>query len=170
MLKPVLLAAFGEERLEDGGAVGGEDAGGYFYLMVEARVGEDFEAGADGAAFGVVGAVDEAWDAGLNDGASAHATRLDRDVERSTGEAVVAEKAGGFAKDNHFRVGSGVIVADGAIAGTAENLAVVDEHGADGDFAGYSCGARFSDRLLHELDVCFHLPRENNTRGEEKLN
>ena len=28
------LAAFSEERLEDGGAVGGEDARGDFYMMV----------------------------------------------------------------------------------------------------------------------------------------
>src|SRR5260370_19539078 len=59
-LKCVLLAAFCEERLEDGGAVVGEDAGGDFDVMVEARVGEDFEAGADGAAFGIGGAGAEA--------------------------------------------------------------------------------------------------------------
>ena len=122
----MLLAAFGEERLEDGGAVGREDAGGDFYLMVEARVGEDFEAGADGAAFGVVGTVNEAWDAGLDDSAGAHAAGLDGDVERGVGEAVVAEKARGFAENDHFRVGSGVIAADGAIAGAGQNLAVVD--------------------------------------------
>jgi hypothetical protein len=33
-LKPVPLAAFGEERLEDGGAVCGEDARGDFYVVV----------------------------------------------------------------------------------------------------------------------------------------
>ena len=48
----------GEERLQDRRAVRGEDAGSDFHLMVEAGAGEDFEAGADGAAFGIVGAVD----------------------------------------------------------------------------------------------------------------
>ncbi len=84
------LTAFAEERLEDGGAVGGEDAGRDFNLMVEARVGEDFEAGADGAAFGIVGAVDEARNTGLDDGACAHAAGLDGDVERGITKAVVA--------------------------------------------------------------------------------
>jgi len=65
--KPVLLAACGEERLDDGGTFGGEDARNDFYLMVEARVGEDFEAGADGPAFGIVGAVDKTRDTGLED-------------------------------------------------------------------------------------------------------
>ena len=164
------LAAFGEEGLKDGGAVSGEDARGNFYVMVEARVGEDFEAGADGTALGIFGTVNEARDAGLDDGAGAHATGLDGDVERGVGEAIVAEKTSGFAKYNHFRVGRGVIVADGAIAGTGQNLAVVDEHSADRDFAGLGGSARFHQRILHELNVGFHLRRENNMREEEKRN
>jgi len=130
--------------------------------MVEAWLGEDFEAGADGAAFGVVGSVDETRDTSLDDGACAHAAGLDGDVERGISEAVVGEKAGGFAKNNHFRVGRGVIVVDGAIASTSKNLIVVDEHGADGDFAGFGGGAGFRQRFLHELNVSFHLPREDN--------
>jgi hypothetical protein len=153
------LAAFGEEGLKDGGAVGGEDARGNFYVMVEARVGEDFEAGADGTALGIFGTVNEARDAGLDDGAGAHAARLDGDVKDRIGEAMVAEKTSGFAKYNHFRVGRGVIVTDGAIAGTDQNLMVVDEHGANGDFGGFGRGTGFRERFLHELNVCFHSVR-----------
>lgn len=105
-------------------------------MVVEARVGEDFEAGADGAAFGIVGAVDETRDSGLDDRASAHAAGLEGDVERSVGKTVVAEKAGSFAEDNDFGVGGWVTVADGAVAGTGEDLAVVDEDSSNGDFAG----------------------------------
>jgi hypothetical protein len=162
----VLLAAFGEERLEDGGAVGGEDAGGDFYLVVEARVGEDFEAGAESATFGIIGAVNETADAGLDDSAGAHAAGLDGDVERGVGESVVAEKAGCLAQDNYFRMGSGVAIADGAIAGTSEDLAAMDEHGADRDFASFGSGARFSQGFLHVLDVSFHVRRENSTREQ----
>src|SRR5216683_2973105 len=153
---------FGEERLEDDGAVCGEDTGGDFHLMIKARVGEDFEAGADGAAFGIVGAVDEAGDTGLNDSARAHAAELDGDVERGIRKAVVAKKAGGFSQSNDFGVGRGVAIADGAVAGTGENPAVMDEHGADGDFAGCGGGAGLSKSFLHELNVGFHLPREDN--------
>src|SRR5437016_10332010 len=108
--------------------------------MVETRVGEDFETGANGAALGVVGSIDNAGDAGVDDCASAHAAWLDGDVERGTGKAVVAEKAGGFAKDNDFGVGCGVDIANGAVVRTGQNLAVMDQHGADGYFAGCDCG------------------------------
>jgi hypothetical protein len=137
------LAAFGEKRLEDGDAVGGEDTGRDFNLMVEAGVGKDFEAGADGAAFWIVGAVNEAWNSGLDDRTGAHAARLDGDVEGGIGQAVVAEKTGGFAKDHYFRVSRGVIVADCAIAGTGKNLAFVDEHSTNGNFAGFGGGSCF---------------------------
>src|SRR5260370_39118163 len=116
------LTAFCEERLEDGGAVGGEDAGRDFYLMVEARVGEDFEAGVDGTALGVVGTVDETRNAGLDDRASAHATGLDGDVERGISEAVVAETAGGFAQGDHVRGVNGVAIAERAGARAGEGI------------------------------------------------
>lgn len=128
-------AAFGEERLDYGGAVGCQDARGDFHLMVEARVGEDFEAGSDGAAFGVVSTVDEARDAGMDDGAGAHAAGLDGDVEGGVREAVVAEEASGFAESDDLSVRSGVTIADGTVAGTDENLAVMDENGANRDFS-----------------------------------
>jgi hypothetical protein len=83
-LKPVLLAAGCEERLNDGGTFVGENVRSDFYPMVEARVGEDFEAGADGAAFRIVGAVDETRDTGLEDCARAHTARLDGDIESGT--------------------------------------------------------------------------------------
>jgi hypothetical protein len=148
--------AFGEERLDDSGAVGGQDAPVDFHLMVEARVGEDLEAGADGAAFGVVRSVDEAGDAGLDDGTGAHAAGLDGDVEGGIRKAVIAEEAGGFAKNDDFGVGGGVAIADGAVAGTDENLAVMDEDSAYGDFVGSGCCAGLAERFLHELDIGFH--------------
>ena len=136
-------SAFSEERLEDGTAVGSEDAGGDFYLVVDAQVGEDFEARANGATFGIVGAIDDARDTRLNDGAGAHAAGLDSDVERGVRESVIAEKAGSLAEDYNFGVGGRVAIADSAVAGTSEDLAVVDEDSADRDFAGFGSGAGF---------------------------
>ncbi len=161
-LRDALLAARSEERLDDGGAVGGEDAGRDFHLMVEARVGEDFEAGADGAAFGIVGAVDEARDACLDNGAGAHTAGFDGDVERGISETVVAENAGSFAEGDDFRMRGGVAIADRAVTRTGEGFAFVDEHRADGHFADCGRGTSFGQGLLHELDLGFHLPREDN--------
>jgi hypothetical protein len=169
-LKAALLAAFGEEGLDDGGAVGGEDAGRDFDLMIQARVRKDFEAGTDGAPFGIVGAIDKARNAGLDDGAGAHAAGLDGYVQRSTSETVVAEEVGGLAKDDDFGVGSGVVVADGAITGAREDFAIVDEDCADGDFAGGRSGASFGESLLNVLDIRFHFRRENNMREGKRKN
>src|SRR6266404_1738904 len=126
-----LLSARGEKRLEHGGGFGGEDACGDFDLVVEARIGKDFEAGADGAALGVVGAIDETRDAGLNDRTGAHAAGLDGDVQGGVSETIVAEAAGGFTKHDDFGVSGRVIVADGAITGARKNLSVVNQNGAD---------------------------------------
>ncbi len=139
-------------------------------MMVEARIGKDFEAGVDGAALGVVGAVDEARDAGLNDRAGAHAAGLDGDVERCVCEAIVAEEARGFTKDDDFGVGGWIVVADSAVAGAGENLSVVNQDGSDGDFAGEGRGAGLRECFLHELEVSFHLWREDSTGKEKKRN
>lgn len=162
------LAAFGEEGLKDGGALDGQDARGDFHLMVEARVGKDFKAGADGATLRIVGAVDQARDTRLDDGARAHAARLDGDVKRGAGETIVAEKAGGLAKRDDFGVGGGIIVANRAIARTDEDFTVVDEHGANGNLASGGGRTGFRKRFLHELKVSFHVWRENNMREEQK--
>jgi hypothetical protein len=132
--------------------------------MVEARVREDFEARADGAAFGIVGSVDETRDAGLDDSARTHTAGLDCHVKSSVRNAVVAEETGAFAKHNYFGVSSRIAVADGAIPRTGENPAIMDEYGTDGHFAGFSGRTGFRQRFLHELNVSFHLRRKNNTR------
>jgi hypothetical protein len=136
--------------------------------MVEVRVREDLEAGADGAALGVVSTVDEARDTGLDDGACAHGAGLDGDVEDGVGEAIITKAASGFAKNDDFSVGGRVAIANGAIAGASEDFAVVDDYCADRDFSGLGRGASFRESLLHDLDVGLHLPRENNMREDGK--
>jgi hypothetical protein len=130
--------------------------------MVKAGVGEDFETGAHGAAFRVVGAVDEAGDAGLDDGAGAHAAGLDGDVERGIGKAIVSEKARGFAKDDDFGVGGGVVVTNGAVAGTGEDSIVVYEHCADRNFTGIGGSTGFGKSELHEMKIVGHQSHEDN--------
>ena len=51
------LTAFSEEGLEDSGAVSGENAGGDFHLMVEARVREDIDASFAAVAIAALGHV-----------------------------------------------------------------------------------------------------------------
>ncbi len=85
-----VLPAGGEEGLQNGGAFESEDSGSDFDAVIELRVGEDFEAGTDGAGLGVVAAIDEPSDARLNHRPGAHAARLGGDEQRRSPEAIVA--------------------------------------------------------------------------------
>ena len=138
--------------------------------MVKLRVGKHFKAGADGSTFGIVGAVDESRDTRLDDCARTHTARLDGDVERGIGKTVVGQEAGGLAQNDNFGVSSGVTITNCTVAGTNEDLSIVDKHCADRNFAGCRCGAGFGQGFLHESGVGFHVPRENNMRREEKRN
>ena len=124
--------------------------------MVQFRTRKDFEAGTEGAAFRVVGGIDEARNASLNDRAGTHGAGFEGDVKDGACKTVVAEEARGFAEDNDFGVGSGVAVADGAVAGTGEDAVILDEHCTDGNFAGFGGGAGFGKRELHKVEVVRH--------------
>ena len=114
------------------------------------------ETGAEGATLGIVGAVDESWDASLNDRAGAHGAGLERDVKSGVGKAVVAEDSRGLAQDDDFGMCGGVIVANGAIAGAREVRIVVNEHRADGDFAGTGGSASLLQSKAHEMEIVGH--------------
>jgi hypothetical protein len=114
------------------------------------------ETGAEGATFGIVGAVDELWDAGLDDGAGAHGAGLEGDIESGVNKAVVAENACGFAQDDDFSVRGGIIVANGAIAGAREVRIIVNQHSADGDFTGHGGSASLLQSKAHEMEIVGH--------------
>ena len=129
-------------------------------MVIQARVREDFETRADGAATTVVGAVNEFCDTGLDHGAGTHRTGLERDVHRGAGKAIVGEKAGGFAEDNHFGVGGGVVVADGVIAGLRDDFVFADDESADRNLSGRSGGAGFVESELHKIEIGGHAKKE----------
>jgi hypothetical protein len=149
--------------LEQGCGVFSEDSKGDLDLMIEFGVGKDFETGADGTAFGVVGAVDESRNAGLDHGAGAHAAWFNADIEGDTSEAVIAKNLGSFANDDNFRVGGGVAIAYRPVARTGEDSAVVHKDGANRNFACRCRSAGLSKGFLHELEIGFHVGRENST-------
>ena len=131
--------------------------------MVELGGSEDFETGAKGAAFWVISSIDDAWDTCLNDSAGAHGAGLKGDVEDSVGEAVVAEKARGFANHDDLGVSGGIIIADGAIAGTRNHIVLMNKDSANGDFTGIRGSLRFGESELHEIQIVWHRRNENST-------
>ena len=110
------LTARAEEGLQEGSGFFGEKAARNFHLMIQFRAGKQLEAGTESAALGVVGGIDKARNARLDERTGAHGARLECDVQNGAGKAVVAKEARGFAKNDDFGVCGRVIIANGAIA------------------------------------------------------
>jgi hypothetical protein len=162
----IAFSAPGREKgLEKRGTVGGQNSRYDFDLMVQAWMGKNFKAGADGAAFRVIAAINEAGHTSLNQGAGAHAAGLDGYVQSSSGEAIIAHRVGGFPQHHHFGVRRGVAVADRAITGTRDDSRFVNQDGADGNLAGCPSRTGLFDGGSHELKISVHA-RENSTPGK----
>jgi quercetin dioxygenase-like cupin family protein len=137
--------------------------------VIQLGAGEQLEAGTEGSAFGIVRGIDESRNPSLDDRTSAHGAGLEGDVEDGASEAIVAEEVGGLSKDDDFGVRSWVVLANGAIAGTRENDIVVDEHRADGDFAGVGRGAGFVESKLHIVEVVRHNRNEGKSLTQSRV-
>ena len=131
----------------------GEEAGDNFNSMVELRVVHDAEDAAAGSGFGVVGGVDEAGDAGVEDGSGAHGAGFEGDVEGAAGEPVVRERKAGLTEGYDLGVGRGVAVTEDSVLAAADDLVVIDDDGTYGDFAFQFGGAGFGDGEAHHLLV-----------------
>ena len=159
------LAAFGEKSLDNGRTVRGENAGGDFNLMIEASVRENLETCMDGPTLGVYSSVNQARNASLNDRACAHAARLNGDVQNGAPQAVVAQQSRSFSQNGDFRMRGGIAITDGAIAGPCDDLAVLYEDRANGNFTRSRGGTRLGQRFVHEFGISVHQRTENNMRS-----
>jgi hypothetical protein len=147
------LASFGKKQLNHRGAFFNENAPGNFHLMIEARVGQNLEATARRAAFWIVRTINEPWDAGLNHRSCAHAARLHGNEESRPREPVILEDPCSFAKNNNFRVGRRVAIADCAVAGARNHPAPMHQQRANGNLASSGRGASFLKRSFHKVNV-----------------
>ena len=118
--------------------------------MIELRVIEHREARGDGPALGVGCAVNQAINPCLNHCAGAHGTRLDRDVKSGACKAVVTDRCGCFAQDDHFGMTCGIAIGDRAIPGARHDTFIYNEHRAYWHFAAQGSFASFVERSFHE--------------------
>src|SRR5579862_1306357 len=89
----------------------------------------------DGAPLGLGGSKDELGDSRAHERTHAHEARLQGDVHRRVGEAVVAELPGALPQGQDLGVGCRVAPGDGLVEGGGENAPLPDEHGTDRDLA-----------------------------------
>jgi len=136
----------------------GEKARVNLDAVVELRVVHDGKNRAAGAGFGIRRGVDEAGDAGVEDGSGAHGAGFECHVKGAIFDAVVGEVAAGFAEGDYFGVGGGIGVAEDAVLASADDFPLMNNDCADRDFAGGLGSLRFGDGSAEMVEVVTHLP------------
>jgi hypothetical protein len=157
-----LSATRQEEITEHAAAVFSEHASGDIYAMVELRVIHDVEHAAAGPRLRIVGGVDEAGNSSVEDGAGAHRTWLERDVEGATlscgcEKAVVPERASSLAYGDNLTVCGWIAVAEHTVLAAAQDgVAVGPNHDCANWYLACSfSSAGFRDGEAHHLLIAF---------------
>jgi len=81
----------------------------------------------------------------------AHRARLNRRINIHSGEPVIPEFTGSFAKSNDFSVGCRVAVGTRAVSANSDELVFANDADADGHFTDRLCFARGHKCLPHPL-------------------
>ena len=123
--------------------------------MIGAIVAEDFEAGMDRAALGLVRSVNQAGDASLKHGPGAHSAGFDGDVKSGAGQAVIADAKGRITQGENFRMRGGIAMSDGPISGARDDFFVEDQNGPNRNFAALSGLTGFDECFRHKDEIGF---------------
>src|SRR5271157_328260 len=143
------LALFPEERLHQVHAARGQNSRDDLYLVVELGMVEHLQHGMHRSGFRVFRAIDQAPDARVRDGASAHGAGLDSHVEIAIEQAIVADGFSSFAQCKYFSVRCRIVAGERTVAPTAYNVSAVHDHCPDGNFAHREGALRLAQRFLH---------------------
>ena len=129
--------------------------------MVELGVIEDAEDAAAGSGFGVRGGIDQARDAGLEDGSGTHGAGLEGCVEGAVFEAIVVQCAASFTESNDLGVGGGVGVAEDTVLASADDSVFMDYDCAHRNLAvgfcvlGFGYGGAEVGEVFHYAGSCW---------------
>ena len=128
---------------------------------------QDVEHAARSARFRITSRKYDAANARMDHCAGAHHARLQRHVQRRIGKAVVAEATTGIAQRLDLGVGTGVVLADHAIAAFADDDVVKHDERPDRHFARVFRFARKHQRTRHPVAIAFFLGqrRRRNDHG-----
>ena len=105
-------------------------------------------------------AEDDAVQPSEDDRTGTHGTGLECHVERAADESRGAERARRVPDDEHLRMGDGVLIAEVAIAGAADDRVVADDDRPDGDILSRSGRAGFLQRRRHPQAILWRPDHE----------
>src|SRR5258708_11482546 len=96
----------------------------------------------------------------MHDRPCAHRAGFERNVERASFEAVVAERRRGFAQRLDFGVGAGILARDRRVVAAADDLSVLHHQRSDGHFSPLGRTYREAQRLAHPrcVEIGVHPP------------
>jgi hypothetical protein len=117
--------------------------------MIEQVVVGQPELAADASKPQVACSKHEPVDSGVNQSARAHDARFERGVESDSGEAIIAERAGGAAKGEDLGVSGGILGGQWLIETLTDDLIPVNGHGSHGNFPGLLRAPRQTQRRVH---------------------
>lgn len=168
MLFPLRLAAGGEWRArifaelpkkirQLRGAFVGEHAVPELEAMVEPLVLPDTIERNASAGLGIVAAVDDPPDAGVDERSSAHRTRLEGDVEGHLAQPKASKAMSGGAEGDQLGVRCWILSAFARIAAASDDLTAINGDCTDRHLADSGCSVRFPHGLTHEtlIDCVF---------------
>ena len=135
------------------GATSCEDPGTYFHAMVQAGMIQNLHHRTDSARLGIIGAIDQAFQPGMNQSAGAHSARLNCSKQFTAFQAVVADRGTGLAQRDDLGVGGGIGIGKVAIAPATDDLAVTNYDGAHWNFSRLKRALGRAESFPHEQFV-----------------
>ncbi len=132
-----------------------QHAATHFNFVIERGVVENMHGGMHGAGFGVLGAVYQCPDAGVNHGSGAHGAGLDGHEKIAVCQPVISDCRSGFTQSHDFCVSGGIGVSQVAVESAADDLTFMHYHGAYRYFSYIECSLTRAERLLHPQFVGF---------------
>ncbi len=103
----------------------------------------------DGARLGIVRAIDQALDAGMQQGPRTHGTRFDRNKQFALSQAMIADGGACLTQSDDFGMGGGVGIGDIAVPAPSDGASAADYDCADRNFAGFEGSRSSAQRFLH---------------------
>jgi hypothetical protein len=143
------LTTASKKRLQYFAATTSQQASPHFHLMVQLGVVEHRQYRVDRTCLWVVRAVHQAFQPGVNHGASAHSAWFDCSKQLAVSQTMIAEGGTGFPQSNDLRVRSGIGIGQVPVPTAADELSGGDDNGSHGHLPGFQRALRGAKGFFH---------------------
>jgi hypothetical protein len=117
--------------------------------MIQAGVVHHLQVRMNGTCLRVIGAVDQAADAGMNRRSRTHYARLNCSKQFAVAESVITEVSSRFTQRHDFGVRGGIVLCDIAIPASSDHAAVADHDRSHRHFVDLEGALRAAESFFH---------------------